>query len=249
MSVIWKGSRELSEQFDSPEVIFGDTTQKVYRFEGPHELCLSSAPRKGMRYGGFPVVQSRVRKWEAGKGELEVTTETSDFQASSSAGSRRSEIYEIDWVTVEKPLISHPIYEAGGDQVLTVYDRLAIENWKLEENATKRSEYKFRPILSVDVYLTLTTAAQHYAERYSKGIDSYQFSYPVARISSLYDTEPSTLPCNVYRASKPFGGCPSGYTWLKSVDRATRSGTNGRWVRNVEYQGFADLDTDLYASE
>ncbi len=249
MSVIWKGSRELAEQFDSPETVYGDTTSQIWRFEGPYELCLSNAPRKGLNYRGLPVVLSRVRKLEAGKGLLEVTTETSDFQSVSSPTSRQSEVYEIDWVTVERPLISHPIYESGGDKALSVYDKLAIENWKLEEDVTKRSEYKFRPILTVNVYLTLVANAQHYAQRYAKGIDAYQFSYPVARISSLYDTEPSTQPCNVYRGSKPFEACPDGYTWLKVVDRATRSGTNGRWVRNIEYQGFEALETDYYISE
>lgn len=244
MSVLWKGSRELTEQHDSPRLVFGDQIARIYTFEGPHDVCVAAAPRKGQNYKGLSVVQAEVDKLEGGRGRLTIRTETLKYQSDGTA--QVDEVYEVDWVSLERPLIQHPRYLAGGENPLTDEDRANLEAWR-QAPADVKANMKY--LDSNGAKQDLSANAQHAAEKLLKGQEYYTESIPVARISSMHVSKPSTTGCDVYRTTPPFDGVPTGLKWMKVVDRATRSGTRGRWVRNVEYKGFAEIDADLYSTE
>lgn len=260
MAILWLGSTDLTQTPDSPEKVYGQTNQFVYHYEGPYATCEAAVPAYGSTHvaSGLPVIQARTSKQEGGKGRLSITVETPDFLPSG-GGTRVTETYEIDWVTIEKPLEDHPRYASGGASELTAQDRVDVQLWQAQADfaaSENKPLYKYNKYTSFSfgegsswTTITLSANAQHLATRLLKGQTTYRASQPVARISSLHDSEPSTAPCNTYRTTKPFTACPSDFVWLKTTDRATRTGRSGRWVRNIEYMGIKDLDTALYTAE
>jgi hypothetical protein len=252
MAATWIGSTTLTQTPDSPELVFGQTDQKTYHYEGPYADALAAKKSAGDTHEGLPVVSCRVVRKDGGIGRVSITAETTDFHRPGEE--RALETYEVDAVDLERPLLSHPIYQTGGAQALTVTDLADLEAWKTQTDwgASKNKPlYKYNRYTASGTWsvITLSAKAQHAAAKILRGVEAYSTSYPVARITSIADAVPSSGVINVYRTTKPFTACPSGYTWLKKVDRSSRSGRSGRWKRDIEYIGVPDLDLDLYAEE
>lgn len=252
MSVRWIGSREITEMPTSPEMSFGEEDEIIYSYEGPYDKCVTDAPRRGDVVKNLWVLTSRVTKMEGGKGRIVVNCSTVSVPKPEPEA-EILEVYELDWATHEKALIEHPRYQEGGAEVLTNDDRANLIAWRNqpapEEKAMFRYPDNFDFVSGEASSKELSGNAQAYAGKILKGTEAYKVSTPVARISSLLVSHPNTSPCDRYRTSVPFEGCPAGYTWLKVADRALRTGRKGQWTRSVEYQGFVDLDTDLYSQE
>jgi hypothetical protein len=245
---------ELQEQPGSPAYEFGTTTKCTRTFEGPFVACLEQRPFYGQSMedtGTLQVVNVSVVRTEAGHGEMTIVLESPDYQrdgfGSTDGEEAQQETYEVDWVEIDRPLLTNPHYSS-----LTAAEQNAFEAWKNETNPKTREQLAY-----TDVDTEQSVALSSYphgsllenaAQKVLKGIDSYREWQPVARINSLHVAIPSTQPCGVWTNTKPFEACPSGYKWMKTADRPLRNGTSGRWTRNIEWTGFEDIDGDLYDS-
>ena len=61
-------------------------------------------------------------------------------------------------------------------------------------------------------------------------------------------TLPTSTPCGLIEAPPGAIGAPSGYTYQRSAQRATKTGRYGKWQQQQEWQGADTIDTDLYPS-
>jgi hypothetical protein len=94
----------------------------------------------------------------------------------------------------------------------------------------------------------LSTQAQDYAGKRLKGIESYRLWAPVARQTIETTTLPDVNSCGVIENPPSELGAPSGYSYQRSAQRATKTGRYGKWQQQQEWQGAESIDTDLYPS-
>ncbi|MDD2706717.1 MAG: hypothetical protein PHV34_01805 [Verrucomicrobiae bacterium] len=143
--------------------------------------------------------------------------------------------YEIEWVAVDKKLLHHPMWQSETGYPLTEADRDAIAEWESQTSATKRAE----------AYAKLGENAKVYADKIDLGIESYTVYSPVARKTSCSWEAPTTGYCGKMQTPQA-PSFPTGYVWVKTADRSTRTGRNGKWERVEEWTGAEWVDSDLY---
>lgn len=158
------------------------------------------------------------------------------------------------WERLEKPLLSHFMFQDGGDYVLTNEDLARIEAWKQEQDASLKGDFKFKregfPLI------TLSANAQVAAEKILRGTESWTYPSPVVSMVSLVKSRPlATTRMGKWYEAPP--GFPTGtfpvysprgikYIWVGWEDEATRQGRSGYWTQTVSFQGVERLDADLY---
>jgi len=245
------GTFALTEQVGSPSWDYGETITCTRTWEGPYATCAAARPNRGAiyseTYSGMRVVKTSLRGKEGGVGQLVVVYESLSY--TNSAGETDEESYEVDWVEMQRDILTNPRYRVGGGgaKALTAFEFAALSVWRNEPNATKKSELKYWD-LENDDYVDVEGNATEVAQQILKGEETWTDYYPVARISSLKEVMPSVTKAGVYSSTKPFSACPDGYTWMKTSDRSTRSGKSGLWIRSIEWTGFGYVNTLFYTA-
>lgn len=249
---VWIGARKLTPVPGGVEVDTTDTTTAVLQFHGPYELCVAQKPNRGSLvagYSGMRVDRSVVRKAKApGFGEITVYLSKAD----EADGEGAEPLQEVYWLQVERDLIQHPRYQSGGAKALSTANQQQIALWMEQTNPTKKQSFIWEEKNAqgaVVNYGTLSAAAQDFAGKILKGIDSYLEFTPVATSITFSRTKPSTTRTCGKRVSKPFSACPDGYVWLRTEDRHGRTGRHGKWQRTQSWTGALAWDTDLYEAE
>lgn len=232
MSAIYKGEFANTTPFYTDQgqsrtrVLDGIVNVSVR--EGKFADCLAALPSIGdvdTKMGGY-VTAASVEQTQAGLGRLTVQSESRNGTA----------IYEIDWQQIQKSIKDHPRYN-GGAYTLTDTDWEHIDAALAGQKQTSAGA-------SVDVSSPAGRANAYTKMR--KGIDSYVVFAPVARKTTrniLIFSAGSNL--GSYSATAPFAGCPSGYKWLKTSDRARKEGPF--WERTEEWLGADNWDPQLYS--
>jgi|ERR1700722_1438973 len=152
--------------------------------------------------------------------------------------------FEVDWTPLQKPLLSHPRYLTGGARALTSTDQLNIQKWQAEPNAALQRAFQFDG--GTLGTITLGTNAQDYALKYLNGEDSYTVYTPIARIHEIgYTMLTVGAALGTYSIVAPFFGCPVGYQWILTADRAHSEFPY--WTRDREFAGYDFIDKDLYS--
>jgi hypothetical protein len=265
---VWVGSTAITECPDSPQ--WGSDANRVWvtrHYEGPIDACVANQPVQGQGWQDIPplilVTKVSITPKPGGIGHIEVYGET---QAPANA----TATYEIEWVEVDRPLLMNPRYAVGGDgaKALTAQDVAMIQKWEEEDNFVLKNAFQYKvpqdnnnpgtgdaaPTSSTTVngvifnIYTLSTNAQDYAGKRLKGIESYRLWAPVARQTIETFDLPTANPCGVIEAPPGAIGAPTGYTYQRSAQRATKTGRWGKWQQQQEWQGADTIDTDLYPS-
>lgn len=253
MAATWIGAKKLTLKPGGVTVDYTDRMVATLEYQGPHELCVAQRPARGSLVSGFAgmrVDRATVRKAQApGFGELTVYLSKAD----EADGDGAEPLREVFWLEVERDLIQHPRYQAGGAKALSKANQQQIALWMEQSNPTKKDSFIWEEKNAAGSVVssgTLSAAAQDFAGKIAKGIDSYLEYTPIAVEITYSRTKPSsTRTCGKRLAAKPFDACPNGYVWLRTEDRHTRSGRHGKWQRTQRYTGALTWDTDLYEAE
>lgn len=162
---------------------------------------------------------------------------------------------EIEWASLEKQLRQHPAWSTA-----TPADWTSIEAWEKEANLVNKASFQFNyknadgSVTGSVQTLDNTTSKpdkkmQDYAKLRLKGVEAFLDCAPVARKTSRFRgwNAPTTSDAGQKVGSDPFTGVPSGYQWLKTVDRSSKQGFGTEWLRQEEWQGarliLLDKDT------
>lgn len=234
----------------------GDKTTCTAIFAGPHNVCVANRPARGSSirgYGGFVVDRVGIAKLKGGKGLMTISM-TAPFEDISSSGDTPTEKYSVDWVQVEKPLISAPIFSAGGANALTDANKVQIQQWEDCPNATVKAAFQFFPDnKNPDPATAIALDANPlvYATKRLKGTDSYSVRLPVLKQTTTTRASSENGQCDVISTppSEFSATLRASYMWLKTADRSDRTGIHGKWERQEEWTGFDDIDDDLYPAE
>jgi hypothetical protein len=268
---VWVGSKDFTETPDSPRFEYNATRLTVTRYyEGPLSGAQSAQPTQGTAFQDMPaavlVTKVSIIPKPGGIGRIEVIAETQG----PSQTAPTAPTYEIEWVEVDRPLLMNPRYAVGGSgaKALTSQDVAMIQKWEDEDNPVLKNAFKYKvpqdnsnpgtgdaaPTstttinqVTYNVY-ALSANAQDYAAKRLKGIDSYRLWAPVARQTIETFTLPDVNPCGVIENPPSAIGAPTGYTYQRSAQRATKTGRYGKWQQQQEWQGADTIDSDLYPS-
>lgn len=234
MPITAHGDLSIKEQPGSPEIRMTREGRIVTRvFQGTTADLAAFAPDYGADMDGY-----KVREWTLKtnvNGGLSTLTIHLDNLSTSDPE------YEVEWVEVQKDLLTHPRYNSGGTKPLSDDDRTALEIWRNEPRWSLKKAFQYDDNGTIR---TLSSNAQDFAKKILAGTDSYVVYAPVVRKKSYSITRPPTGQCGTRQTPPALSGYPPGYQWIKTGDR--RLYTGGRWERYEEWTGVDRVDNDIY---
>ena len=241
MPIIWRGTAELVEQADSPHWVFGDQLRLVRRFMGPHGACLASAPLKGALGGGIAtglrVAQSTVTRQKAGIGTLSIEYETQPGEVPLQGQQLPDDEAEITDDETEEQLKHHPKYKTVTEKHHALINTLLNTAYESTEYTSAFGELYADPSATLAIELL---------GKLHRGFTHYPEATPVYRLTLYFWERPTTLVGGNFRATPPSEPLvpPAGLDWIRKPDRLSHNGTH--WVLVRRWQGYKDLDTDVY---
>lgn len=159
--------------------------------------------------------------------------------------------WEINWVSVDKPLTSNPkLVAQGAETTQTVIDYVAA--WRDSPQQKKRKYLIPHPSLVKEPdpnngldWQALEGEALKVCQKLAAGVEAYQVYAPVVIKKQKYSVSPVSMS----------GGCgligdpavvPSGdYAYLKTGDTCVQQ-EDKSWIRTETWQGGDNIDSDLY---
>lgn len=173
------------------------------------------------------------------------------YGTGSSAGTEQETTYEIDWANISRSLYEHPKFRPGGGGTyeLSDSDLVDLQLWQNEPDSDARKAYQFykrdKNGAPVGILETLDTNPAVLAEYLLKGVEFYDDYAPIARKSTTYaGGPPGTSDAGAKDTPLGFSNLPAGWEWLKTADRALRSGRQTKWVRTEEWTGAKKVLVD-----
>lgn len=152
--------------------------------------------------------------------------------------------FEIEWASLEKQLRQHPAWSTATPAMWT-----SIDQWEKETDITVKASFQYynrnKDGDAVGSVQTLSTTnspdkdMQDYAKLRLKGVEAFLDASPVARKTSRFRgwNAPATGDAGQKIGGDPFTGVPSGYEWLKTVDRSSKQGFGTEWLQQQEWTG------------
>ena len=255
---VWRGCKEVTETPESPDWDFPAARTLCTRiFVGPYEKCLSTRPTKGKAMAdldaGLKVERSKVKKQPGGKGILTVWLEKETTALNVEDSDESEPQYEVDWPRLEKKIESHPRYVSGtGVDDFSGLPRAAFD-YIAQYFAASDAGERQTVYSAIEDHATWADATKSKAlellEKKLKGQEKYALHYPVVTRTREARDLPSCGTAGK-REDPPAASAPAAlidaYAWLKTSDRAVRSGTHGKWKHVESWTGADVVDTDLY---
>jgi len=229
---VWRGATGMKEDPSSPVVGSnkdGVTLTRIWN--GPYATVKASVPARLSIVAGSPGVfvdTTRLEKLTGDRGRLTVELSSNPFPDPD------SDVLELEWVEIQKPLLQHKRYQPGGVKALSDSDLDAIEEWKNAATAAARGV----------AYGKLTANAKDFADKFKRGTESFVIYAPVARVTTRSVARPACGRCGMI-SDPPSDAKPAGsYVYLKTADRRTRQ--DRMWARAQEWTGGDAVDADIY---
>ncbi len=223
--------------------------RNVFEYVGPSEE-LDNIVEIGMKWGSYPGLVVYGAAEPIDKTEYSILTVIVErkFDSADYDSAKQETNFEIDWVSIQRPLIEHPKFRVGGGGTyqLTETDIIELRAWEDGTDTEKKAEYKFKPKYELsDYYQDLSTNAKMYAKGVVLGIEYFNDKAPVARRTEAYAGGPPP-ESNAGQKETPanFPGLPSGYEWIREADRGLRRGGQTRWNRDIEWLGAKKVLVD-----
>jgi len=227
---VWRGPKTL-QIVDDDWDLSAEKTTVILTYEGPRADCRSRAPALFSTIAGWPgyITNVKIPPGQTPDGRLIITLDAI-FNT----------IYELDWATCFKKLLTMPIFQPGGDQALDDGDLDIINEWTNAATATLRSS----------VYARVTSAfpeAKYYIDKIKLGEEEYPVAYPIARMTTKTPQPPAGVGEGMYVAEAPPVPCnaPAGnWHYYKSADSCLYEGRI--YTRRQEWTGAQKLDADIF---
>lgn len=236
---VWKGSKEITETPDSPEIDYDSSSMSVrLTFEGPYEKMRAKPPVIGQLmpgYSGIYVEGVALKKARGGKGIMTITMKS--VSGDPGYPTPIFPTFEFEWSQLERPIEQAPCFLPGGAYPLTEKDLDDLHTWENADGADRATKYA-----------ALTASAKRLALKKKRGETTIMLFAPVVKITQeARNVTSSPVACGfVYTVLPGFPALPDGYKFLLSADRSTRVGEFGKWQNTREYLGAQFWDSDLY---
>jgi hypothetical protein len=250
-TLLWKGSRRLREL---PETSIEETLEKTTReieYEGPHSECLAKRPKPGTieARSGLRIASVRVRRLTGGRGRLILKLDDATDTSGGGGPPTSGLTVELDWVAEQVDLLKHPRYRhPSGTKQLELEDLVNLQSWEAESDTALKKNFQYHKVegLRTSEVATLSANAQDYATKKLRGQDSFRVYFPCVKRTTKISNPLAGEACGKKLTDLPSGlPRPTGYQWMKTADRSVRSGS-GKWERREEWQGFLEIDADIY---
>lgn len=251
MTVALKGNTDPRQVFDSGDIsVAAGEIQRTVKWEGIYADLEASIPASGDTWNedtSYEVLTARLTRKRGTLGVLTIVyVKQSGLETIESASNL---VIEIDWIREEMPF-QLKMYVPGQDMA----DVMAlIEDFVNERTASDRATIK------ADI-IALGAVAERMLALRMCGITSYTIYRPIVRKTSDSILRPSILGTNLNKRQAPQIGTVSyptsgdlngAFTWtyIKEMDRASRTGRNKKWQRTEEWHGYVPPDDpDLVAA-
>ena len=212
--------------------------ETVLLYSGPYTALRAARPSIGQLVsivgGGQRVDEVEIYPREAGKagaGFMQVTLRGATPTSLVIDGAVDETRDEVEWVPVEKPLETHAYFRGS----LTSADLGKIAAWKDASTEAERTA----------AYADTSGKARDYLDKLIAGVESWTAYAPVIRRTTVGAKRLDVSACGT-RGGVPSGLAISGYTFVRTADRAVRQGRGGKWERVQEWTGAEYVDADLY---
>ncbi len=232
-------------QYKKPGFPKEEITEKEYstriEYIGPQDDLEAASAGLGESWGSYPGVISTANI-DSVEGSTYATltvvvTQKTDLASDSTVGEKERETYEIEWVSINRPLAEHPEFY----NILTAQDLTDIDFWKNEQDPTLKAVYKYDARI-VSEGISDETTLDALAQKYAKGVllqsEEWEDFSPVVRKTSFYVNGPPP-DSSAGQKEDPIGipNVPTGYEWRKSADRSLNTEGQNRWQKIEEWTG------------
>ena len=232
----------------------GNGMRHTYR--GTSSDLTTNRPAVGDDWNGLEVVSTSLRQIGMSlRYELVVEARISGSGVvsigSTAITNNEFPLLELDNMEVEKSLRQHPAFASFVET-----DFQAIDLWIAETDSEQRKLFKYwkrdangnttGTVQTLSTTLAPDNSQQDFAALYLLGVEAFSDHAPIARKTSLFKgtTAPTTTDIGQKIVGDPFTGVPSGYTWVKKADRATKQGRGFFWTRVEEWIGAREVLLD-----
>ena len=226
----------------------GKSLRTTIEYVGLESDLRDALPGRGSSWGEYPGIidSAEIEPLEATDYAILAMTISSQLdQTFEMSGTKKETTYEIDWVTIARPLMEHREFNFNGAFFLTEIDRVSISAWMDEPDASRRKIYQYGEIETSEPN-TLSDNAKKYAQGILLGIEYFNFKSPVLRMTEAYVNGPPPIATAGKKEDPPssFPRKPLNYEWIKEADRSTKAGKNNRWERTQEWIGVKKVLID-----
>lgn len=222
MPIVIRGILQKYELPTSPQWKRVDVDSCVRTFSGPYAALLAAMPRKDETMSDMPadmyVSEVTCDRKPAGQAIMTISLTGSMVTGYTAWPLRRT--VEVDWITVSKPLRTHPRYNSGGAKPIptpgagSVYKTgwEAVDAWERETDYAARSNYGILDVSGTTLFganmgWLLGDNEKDFAQLRYRGTESYNLYAPIIRITSTYAGEPN--PGRAGQVIQPVAGTPT----------------------------------------
>jgi len=232
---VWriKPGVSIVETMGSPHYHFTAAESSITRvFMGRFRDLLKSRPKVGSAMSGldskYHVADVDIVPAGGGKGTMTIRLDAGPADKDETQVS--DPVYEIEWQEIEKPIEKHPRYKDVPEHYMAM-----VQAYFATSDPAERA--------GIEAAINSVRARELITKRL-RGTESYVIYIPVARKTTDRTTHLLTNACGA--VGDPGFSVPTGYSWMKSASRCSRTGRLGKWKHSEEWTGLKDLDADLY---
>jgi|GEM_PF-5355184 len=219
----------------------GKSNKTLLEYVGLETDLRRACPKLGTVFGEYLgiVSDAQIEPLEGtGYAILSISTELRYDQTAEITGSKQETSYEVDWVTISRPLKEHPKFQADGAFTLTSADLVEIDEWANSGDQKTRKLYQYPVNPEYGLFAELSANGKKYAAGILQGFETFDDHVPVARVTETWvNGPPGTSTAGLKDDPPSFPNLPGGYEWIKTADRSLRAGGQFRWERNQEWMG------------
>jgi hypothetical protein len=267
MSTLYKGNCDNQVQPEGGKTV-GDTITRQVVIKGLKTTLLalqSGLYAKGATFEiEWTVLSTDLRDMVGGLAKLTINLVLKGSSTYTYTDALET-TWEINWMSVEKALLSDPKHklfgsyalpaEATGEGDLNEVHRQEIIDevaaWKDSPQQRKRkyqiplSTLTREPVANTDAdWVAVGADALKVCKKIARGVEAYKKYAPVITKTSIYSYRMGTYDSSCGKIKTPSVYVP-GYMYLKDGDRLVQE-SRKTWKRVETWQGAETIDTDLY---
>lgn len=235
------GKINIEEAADSPTISIDEGYSVTRRYKGFWDALVLELPDKGDEWQDTPgtrVARATLSKEKGGLAVLEVTL-VSPPDSENDETTDLGEL-EISFVTLEKPLLAHPLFNG--------YEMMAcdLEAWKTAPPSLKKNfQYKDESGATQTLHATM----QKVAKKMLRGIEAYRLDVPVITLTKTLARPPSNVGGYANKIQTPHVTLkPAGkWEYLRGPDKLSRD-SSGCYKFTQQWLGAEEWDKDLYGT-
>lgn len=226
-----------------------NSTRSTYAFRGLTSVLGPLRPGINSSFDGSTVERTALDPLENST-HCEITVETiTAFPVSTVAVTDdQFPFLEIDYVQVEKNLRTHPAFID-----FTITQWVQVDAWEAMDEDIQKLDFKYynrdkdgKPGTTLNTLGgTTSTGQKAYALLRLKKVESFLDFAPVVRRTTKYRGNAAPTSADAGQKVSAPGYAPSGYEWIKTSDRVSKTGMrSNEWTRQEEWTGSRKILLD-----